>query len=402
MAWNRALALVVFGAAAWWAARANDEWLRGALPSPAARVVAAAAAAAVVVACARRGSRGGACAAAPDLRGRLAVVTGGSRGIGAAVAAGLAARGASVVIACRDPAGAAAVAAVRCAAAAAARARASDAACALPLDLESHASVVAFVRELRALVARRRGGGGGRGGGAGHDGLAVLVCNAGAAGLVRGRTGDGVEPHFAANLVGHFLLVSLLAPELLAARGRVVVAGAPEYAAAADGGGVDLSALRADAPAPPRALYGMAKLGVVLFVDELQRRFEEAQCGASAYVAVPGARVDTRLGRSLLGWAVPAAARPIAWLLLATPAEGAACALHCALSDDAVPGRYHEGCEVRNVARGARDAAAARALWAACASIVAPHVDAAALAAASSAAARVAVGVDRKVNCCIQ
>lgn len=76
----------------------------------------------------------------PDLDGKIALVTGGSRGIGAATARALAANGAAVAIVGRDEQALAAVAAE--VQAAGGRALAVRADCTVPADLERCARVV--------------------------------------------------------------------------------------------------------------------------------------------------------------------------------------------------------------------------------------------------------------------
>src|SRR4051812_6215846 len=120
----------------------------------------------------------------PDLTGRTAVVTGASSGMGLEIAAQLAAHGAHVVLAARDP-GRTEQAARRIAAR-----RPAGAVEVGTLDLASLDSIGAFAG---SLVAR-------------FDALDILVNNAGIVGGPRRLTADGFEAHLGVNHLGHFAL----------------------------------------------------------------------------------------------------------------------------------------------------------------------------------------------------
>ena len=150
-------------------------------------------------------STGESITAGNDLSGRWAVVTGASSGLGRECARVLALRGADVGLACRSPDRAAAVvggyardmgptAAARCHV--------------LPCDLTRMASVRALAATLIA---------------AGRP-VDVLLLNAGVSNQPYSLTPDGVEATFAANYLGHFLLLHLLAEAgVLAPAARIVV-----------------------------------------------------------------------------------------------------------------------------------------------------------------------------------
>lgn len=145
-----------------------------------------------------------------DLTGRRALVTGGASGIGLETVRALAAAGADVTVATRDPA--AAAPALR-GLATAARAHPVDV---RALDLADLASVAHFAREWSGP-------------------LDILVANAGIMALpTRQVTAQGWEMQLAVNHLGHFALVTALHPELRAsgsARVVVVSSGAHKNAA---------------------------------------------------------------------------------------------------------------------------------------------------------------------------
>ena len=125
-----------------------------------------------------------------DLRGEAHVVTGGSAGIGLAIAEGLAARGATVVIVCRGEA----------------RGREAERAIAAAGGrVELMLADVASLAAVRALAERIL---------ARHDRVRALVCNAGVSLRDRRASADGLEMTFATNVLGGFALTCSLLPAL--------------------------------------------------------------------------------------------------------------------------------------------------------------------------------------------
>ncbi|WP_190085831.1 SDR family NAD(P)-dependent oxidoreductase [Streptomyces longisporoflavus] len=142
----------------------------------------------------RVGNTGWTPAQAGDLSGRTAVVTGSSRGIGAALAEHLARHGAHVIVLCpSETHGRAAAAAVRHRVAAA---RLDSVVC----DLSQLGQVREAAGRITTMAAGR---------------LDLLVNNAGVAALPRTRSAAGCEMHFAVNHLGHFALTGHLLPALL-------------------------------------------------------------------------------------------------------------------------------------------------------------------------------------------
>lgn len=133
-----------------------------------------------------------------DMEGRVALVTGGTGGIGLATAAELSRLGATVLIAARNPEK---------------LARAQDA---VPgsrtyrTDLSSMADVRRFADDLLSS----------------EDRLDVLVNNVGVLFPERQVTEEGIEATLATNLAGQFLLTNLLIPVLeRSGEGRVISVG---------------------------------------------------------------------------------------------------------------------------------------------------------------------------------
>ncbi|WP_018503273.1 SDR family NAD(P)-dependent oxidoreductase [Parafrankia discariae] len=171
----------------------------------------------------------------PDQRGRTAVVTGANSGLGFETAKVLAERGATVVLACREPARAAQAAARIRAVAPRADVHVE------PLDLLSMTSVRAAAERIRAA----------------HPRLDLLVNNAGVMlpapgpGGVPGPggasgVGVGVESTFGVNHLGHFALTGLLLDRILATpHSRIVTVSSLAHLV----GRLDLAELRR-LPAP--------------------------------------------------------------------------------------------------------------------------------------------------------
>ena len=199
----------------------------------------------------------------PTQAGRRAVVTGATGGLGFETAAALAAAGAQVVIASRDPAkGAQALERLA--------GRAPRGAVRFELlDLADLASVRAFAG--RMLEEDRP--------------LDLLVNNAGVMGGARRQlTADGFERQFGVNYLGHFALTGLLSPQLRRAGGaRVVNVSSLAHQA----GRLDFADLQSERYSP-MAAYGRSKAAMLMFAQALQRRSEAQGWGVAAFAAHPG------------------------------------------------------------------------------------------------------------------
>jgi NAD(P)-dependent dehydrogenase (short-subunit alcohol dehydrogenase family) len=213
----------------------------------------------------------------PDQSGRTVVVTGANSGLGYETAAGLAGRGALVVLACRD-AGKTADAASRITAQTPAAKLDT-----LTLDLASLESVRAAAGELRSRYPR----------------LDLLINNAGVMMPPLGRTAEGFELQLGTNHLGHFALTGLLLPSMLEVTGsRVVTVSSNGHKV----GRIDFSDLQWQQRRYRRInAYGQSKLANLLFTYELQRRLAAASAPTIALAAHPGTS-DTALVRHLPVW----------------------------------------------------------------------------------------------------
>jgi len=277
-----------------------------------------------------------------DVRGRTAIVTGCTDGIGRCLAHRLASRGAHVVIAARDARRSETIArelrqeigsaTIEC----------------VPLDLADLSSVRAAVAECKARLAR----------------IDLLVCNAGAnssgTGSPRTETVDGFESTAGVNHFGHAALALGLLPMLRAdggARVVVVASDVHKWARARDLADLDFR----QGYSPGRA-YGASKLANVLFARALAKR----EPALDVYAAHPGA-VDTKMLRRYFDRPVLRRLLPLSRrLALLTPDEAAAGLERIALMPDlGVPsGRYFERGAPAKASRAGRDDQLADRLWA--------------------------------------
>ena len=242
--------------------------------------------------------------------GRSALVTGGNSGIGFATAVALLARGARVTVTIRDETRMAQVREALLAAATMAR---PDSAA---VDLAGRLSILildldrlASVRALSERIAR-------------HDGLDVVVHNAGAMFPLRETTEDGLERTWQIHAVAPFLLTMLLVPRLATrSDARVIWVSS---------GGMYTERLvvrRVDSPRTyrPAVAYARAKRAQVELVRELHRRLAPST-GIAFHAMHPGWARTPGVAASLPTF--DRLARP----LLRSPEQGADTIVHLALA----------------------------------------------------------------------
>ncbi len=279
----------------------------------------------------------------PSRKGRLAIVTGASSGIGRATARALGLAGADVVLAVRNPdkgeQGAEQL-----------RAEHPEGTHTVArLDTADLESVRTFAD---AYVGRR---------------IDMLVLNAGIGGTRRREvTPQNHELVMATNYFGHFVLTALLVDSLRAAsRARVVTLGS----IAARAGRLRFDDLDLERRWSRAQAYANSKLAMIMFARELQRHSTAGDWGLNAHAAHPG-------------WAVtgmmPGGARGVPQLLggatrvMQSAGDGAQPVVFCAASRQAAAGGYYGPIGMFGVAgpvgraplpRQARSAAALTALW---------------------------------------
>ncbi|HEY6692790.1 MAG TPA: oxidoreductase [Solirubrobacteraceae bacterium] len=200
----------------------------------------------------------------PDQTGRTAVVTGANGGLGLETARALAAAGAHVVMAARNPEKAdAAIADIK-------RTVSDPSLELVALDLASQASIRAAAERILAA----------------HERIDILVNNAGVMGIPERRTEDGFEMQLGVNHLGHFALTALLMPALLRADAARIVS--VTSTAHHMGRAVDPANPHLHGTYEPWKAYGQSKLANYHFAIGLQRRLAAAGAPAASLLAHPG------------------------------------------------------------------------------------------------------------------
>ncbi|KAF6389890.1 dehydrogenase/reductase X-linked [Rhinolophus ferrumequinum] len=172
--------------------------------------------------------------------------------------------------------------------------------------------------------------------------LHVLVNNAGVMMVPqRTMTVDGFEEHIGLNYLGHFLLTNLLL-DALKDSGRpgctarvVTVSSATHYV-----GELDLDDLHSSSSYSPHAAYAQSKLALVLFSYHLQALLDAQGCPVTANVVDPGV-VNTDLYRHVF-WGTRLVKKIFGWWFFKTPDEGAWTSVYAAVTPEleGVGGRY--------------------------------------------------------------
>ncbi len=278
-----------------------------------------------------------------DVRGKTALITGATSGIGREASIQLARGGARVIMIGRDRA--------RTESALAdivVRTGSKEVSC-LICDFSSQAAI----RELAVAVQKN------------HDRLHILVNNAGGVNRARRLTADGVEATFAVNHLGPFLLTNLLRDLLEhSAPGRVITVASIGHRQ----GSIDFNDLGFERGYSIMRAYARSKLANVLFAAELALRLEGR--GVTSNSIHPGS-VNTNIWSGAPPWAKPLITilfRP--FFISAERGAAHVVALATRPDLDGVTGKYFEKEKMVEPARLARDMALARRLWDVSASLV--------------------------------
>jgi len=259
-----------------------------------------------------------------DLRGKTAVVTGSSAGLGLETSRVLAQAGATVIMAARDAdKNARAMAAIRAQ-------NPGAELVGIVLDLSDTDSVRAAAAAILS----------------GHSRIDILINNAGVMACPLARTANGCELQLATNHIGHFLFTCLLVPALReSAAARVVSLSSAAHRYAAFDFDDPLFEHR---PYNDWAAYGQSKTANALFAAGLARRLQPF--GITANAVHPGV-IFTDLMRHMDEGAKDDLRERASAVIKNVP-QGAATQVWAAVNPAlaGVSGRYLEDCHIASVA----------------------------------------------------
>lgn len=247
----------------------------------------------------------------PDLAGRCIYVTGADSGIGFEATKVFAARGARIILGCREESLAhGAMARVR--------------------ETAPGADLSYSIIDLADLEGIRRGAAS-----LANEPIDVLVNNAGLMVRLLQRTAQGHELHFGVNFLGGFTLAGLLLPQLAQRPDpRIVITSSFAHRRERMPWG-DLDA-QADYNWWKR--YGVSKLATLLFLREFDRRLRASGSPVKAIGCHPGSSITGIIRH--YPWPIPQIA-PIARRLLNPPERAAWPLLQAATDPQAEAGGYY-------------------------------------------------------------
>ncbi len=209
----------------------------------------------------------------PDLSGKLAIVTGANSGLGYETALALAAKGAEVVMACRNQAkGKGALESIEAAVPEAKLV-------VMELDLGSLASINIFSQKIHEKYAQ----------------IDLLINNAGVMVPPFGKTEDGFELQIGVNHLGHFKLTALLLDLLLKTpNARIVNVSSQAHST----GKINFDDLNSEKSYNAWLAYSQSKIANLYFTYELQRKLTAVGASTICVAAHPGYAATNLQGNS--------------------------------------------------------------------------------------------------------
>lgn len=282
----------------------------------------------------RKYSAGGVCSSSISLEGKTVLITGANTGIGKETALDMAARGARVIMACRDvDKGEEAAASIQ-ATYPKAQVEVRE------LDLADTCSIRAFAQKFLGEV----------------NNLHILINNAGVMMCPYTKTIDGFEMHIGVNHLGHFLLTYLLIGLLKrSAPARIVVVSSLAH----NFGWIRFHDLHSQGSYNSGLAYCQSKLANVLFARELACRLKGTNVTVNS--VHPGT-VNSDLTRHSTLMTI---FFTVFSEFLKTPREGAQTSIYCAVADElhSISGKHFSDCAPAFVAPQGRSEETARRLW---------------------------------------
>lgn len=248
----------------------------------------------------------------PDQSGKLAIVTGANSGLGLETARVLAAKGAKVIMACRN------------------LEKAKAAALLLPGETEVRRLDVSDLDDVRRFAAEIQRD---------YAQVDLLINNAGVMACPQGKSAQGFELQWATNHLGHFLLTGLLLEQLEAAPSARVVALS---SIAHRDGRFHWQDLNHAENYQPMKVYCQSKLANLVFALELDRRLKARGSSVVSVAAHPGVS-NTNLFSAGPSFAQRFPGKLLVWLLghiVQSAEDGAWPSVMAATRADVVGGEY--------------------------------------------------------------
>lgn len=210
----------------------------------------------------------------PDLTGNVVIITGANSGLGLASTKAMAAKGATIVMACRN------LGKAEQAKAEVLAGNPNAKLDVMPLDNASLASVRAFADAFKAK----------------YDRLDILLNNAGLMAIPRTLTEDGFEMQIGVNHLAHFALTGLLLDVITQTPNARIHSTS---SSAAFTGVINLDDLMGEKEYGRWTAYGQSKLANAAFATELNRRLRAAGHDTIANSSHPGLVVGNLQANSL-------------------------------------------------------------------------------------------------------
>lgn len=271
-----------------------------------------------------------------NMKNKVVLITGGTNGIGEVAALELAKKGATVVVAARNPEKTERVLAEM----------RNDPEVTGKFDsIIANLASLDQVRHLAEEFLSR------------YDHLDVLINNAGAIFMQREESEDGYEKTFAVNHLSHFLLTNLLLDRIKAsAPARIINVSSGAHV----GARLDFSDLQSEDGYSNFKAYARSKLANIYFTFSLDKRLNGD--GVTVNTMHPGF-VATNFGRSNGG--IYNFIFKLTQIFAKSPEEGAETIIYLASSPEVagVSGKYFVDCKPKRASDAAYDEEAAKKLW---------------------------------------